>query len=135
MPIAVADTRNHAEAVTTRRVLVVEDDTDVRGLIADVLSATGVEVEVASDAFGARQVLRSGKLDAVVLDIGLPGLSGLHICREIRRDPGTTDLPVIMMTGDTRPDARLAGERAGATAHLVKPLHLRHLMLQLRAVW
>jgi DNA-binding response OmpR family regulator len=103
-------------------------------VVTDVLGGAGFDVEVAADAFGARELLRRRHVDAVLLDIGLPGLSGLHICREIRRDPATAGLPVIMMTGDAQPEARLAGERAGATGHLIKPVQVRALIRQLRTV-
>lgn len=121
--------------IVRRCVLIVEDDPDMQSLLANALVAAGYDVVVAADAFGAREHLRSGRIAAVLLDVRLPGLSGLHVCREIRREPSTADLPVIMMTGDTRPDVIEAGRRAGATAQLAKPLHLGELVRRLHATW
>lgn len=118
-----------------RCVLIVEDDNHLRDMLAGALGAAGFDVVTASDAFGARQHLRGGRVSAVLLDVRLPGLSGLHVCREIRRSPATAGLPVIMMTGDARPDVVQAGERAGATAQLAKPLYVRDLLRELDALW
>lgn len=121
--------------VVRRCVLIVEDDTDLQSLLAEALGAAGYDVVVAADALGARAHLCSGRIDAVLLDVRLPGLSGLHVCREIRRDPATADLPVIMMTGDNRPDVIEAGRRAGATAQLVKPVPMEEIVRRLHANW
>lgn len=135
MSTAVAEVREHHPAPTARRcVLIVEDDASLRDLLAGALGTAGYDVLTASDALGARQHLRSGRVHAVLLDVRLPGLSGLHVCREIRRAPVTAGLPVIMMTGDNRPDVLAAGERAGATAQLAKPLLVGDVLRQLDAI-
>jgi CheY-like chemotaxis protein len=123
-----------ASDISRRRVLIVQDDAVARDLIAETLAAAGFDVATASDAFGARRRLQQSHVDVVLCAIDLPGLSGLHVCREIRRDPMTAGLPVIMTSDAGRPDAGSAAARAGATGHLSGPLHPRTLVRQLRDV-
>jgi DNA-binding response OmpR family regulator len=123
-----------APDVSRRRVLIVQNDRAARDQIAETLDAAGFDVATASDAFGARRRLQQGPVDVVLCAIDLPGLSGLHVCREIRRDPMTAGLPVIMMGEAGRPDAGSAVVRAGASGFMFGPLHVRSLLRQLRDV-
>jgi DNA-binding response OmpR family regulator len=117
-----------------RRLLVVAADAGVRDLLAESVDAAGFDIRTAADAFGTRRRLQQGRIDVVLLDIDLPGLSGLHVCREIRRDPGNAALPVIMLAGQDHVDAPRAAARAGATGLLTKPLHPRDVIRRLRTV-
>jgi DNA-binding response OmpR family regulator len=117
-----------------RGLLVVAADPGVRDLLAEPLDAAGFDIVTAADAFGTRRRLQQRHIDVVLLDIDLPGLSGLHVCREIRRDPGNAGLPVIMMAGHDRPGALIAAERAGASGLVAKPLHLQDLIRRLHTV-
>jgi DNA-binding response OmpR family regulator len=121
-------------AAPRRALLVVASDPGVRDLLAEPLDAAGFDILTATDAFGTRRRLQQRHVDAVLLDIDLPGLSGLHVCREIRRDPGNAGLPVIMMAGADRAGAAQAAHRAGASGLVAKPLDVHDLIRSLRSV-
>lgn len=114
-------------------VLIVEDDQDVAANIGEFLEDQGHEVDFAYDGPGGLQRALSGSWDAVVLDLMLPGLDGLEICRRLRRERAW-ETPVLMLTArDTLPD-RLEGFEAGADDYLVKPFALRELAARLEAL-
>jgi len=85
-------------AAAMKRALVVEDDPDIVELIDHYLKAEGFEVEALGDGRQALERLRGGGHDVVILDLQLPGLDGLSLCAELRRDKRTRSLPVIMLT-------------------------------------
>lgn len=113
------------------RILVVEDDDLLGAALRAGLAQAGHMPEWVSDGESALAAVRTGGLDAVLLDINLPGLSGLDVLRAIRtRD----DLPVIIMTARDAVDARIEGLDLGADDYIVKPFVLAELMARLRAV-
>jgi len=116
-----------------KRALVVEDDPDIVELIVHYLRAEGFEVEALGDGRQALERLRAGGHDVVILDLQLPGLDGLALCAELRRDKRTRSLPVIMLTGsDTEADI-VSGLDAGANDYIAKPFRLNELLARMRA--
>ncbi len=114
------------------RVLVVEDDPTVRDVVAAYLRAAGLAVEEAADGVSALAVASSRPPDLVVLDLMLPGLDGLEVCRRLlERRP---DLPVVMLTALGEEEDRIAGLETGADDYVVKPFSPRELVLRVRAV-
>jgi DNA-binding response OmpR family regulator len=112
-------------------VLVVEDEAPLAEVIGKVLNEEGYEVLVASSGEEGLEVALGKQLLAVILDLGLPGMDGMQVCREMRAH-GLT-VPVIMLTArDTVPD-RVRGLDAGADDYLVKPFALEELLARLRA--
>jgi DNA-binding response OmpR family regulator len=119
----------------TTRILVVEDEADIAGLIRHALERGGdtvVEVVGAGDA--ALDVVKARTPDLVILDLSLPGLSGLEVCRLIRARPATAALPIIMLTARSSESDRVSGLDVGADDYMTKPFSLRELSARVRAV-
>jgi two-component system phosphate regulon response regulator PhoB len=114
-------------------ILLVEDDPDIRELVAYKLTRGGFEVIEAADGLAALQAARSRRPDAVVLDMGLPRLSGIEVCRELRAAPATVAVPIIMLTGAVRLSDLEQAYAAGATDYLVKPFSPRELQRRVEA--
>jgi two-component system cell cycle response regulator len=113
-----------------RRVLVVEVNEPFRVLISVMLRLRGYEVLAVETGLEALAAARSGT-DIVLLDVGLPGLNGLEVCRRLRSDPATAALPVVLLTGRAEPGDIRDGLRAGADDVLIKPLEEAELLLRL----
>src|SRR5687767_11704976 len=95
-------------------VLVIEDDTDTRELLQEALDGAGFRVHAAASGQAGLQALRENVPDIVLLDQLLPGMSGLEVCRQIRRQPGLGAVPVVMLTALSRSTDQVAGLNAGA---------------------
>lgn len=119
-----------SEAVS---VLVVEDNADLAANIADYLEAKGYLVDVAMDGVTGLHLAVSQPHDVIVLDLMLPGIDGLSLCRRLRRD-AQSSVPVLMLTARATLDDKAAGFGEGADDYLVKPFELRELDLRLRAL-
>lgn len=114
------------------RVLVVDDDPPLLRMLARTLGAEGFEVQVAPDGGAALAATERSLPDVIVLDVGLPGMDGLAVCRRLRAKGLAT--PVLMLTArDAVPD-RVAGLEAGADDYLVKPFATEELIARLRAL-
>ncbi|MGP8060365.1 MAG: response regulator transcription factor [Acidimicrobiales bacterium] len=114
------------------RVLVVDDDPAVSSSLDRALRLEGYEVATAPDGHGALQALALSPPDAVVLDLGLPDIDGLEVCRRMRG--AGNDTPVLMLTARDAVDDRVQGLDAGADDYLVKPFALAELLARLRAL-
>jgi EAL domain-containing protein (putative c-di-GMP-specific phosphodiesterase class I)/CheY-like chemotaxis protein len=114
-------------------VLVVDDDRAVRGLIAATLDGTGLVAVEAATGEDALACLAERRFAAVVLDVGLPGMSGIDVLTRIRSEPATETLPVLLVTGAGDLDARVRGLQAGATDYVVKPFEPDELVARLRS--
>lgn len=114
------------------RVLVVDDDRAVRDALRRALMLAGYEVETAEDGHAALTQVDQVVPDAVVLDIGLPGIDGLDVCRTLRRDGNR--VPVLMLTARDAVADRIDGLDAGADDYVVKPFDVGELKARLRAL-
>jgi DNA-binding response OmpR family regulator len=114
-------------------VLIVEDNPDLAANIADYLEAKGYLVDVAMDGVTGLHLAVTQPHDVVVLDLMLPGIDGLSVCRRLRRD-AQSSVPVLMLTARATLDDKAAGFGEGADDYLVKPFELRELDLRLRAL-
>jgi len=114
------------------RILVVDDEPAVRTALQRALSPEGYDVELAADGAEALDRLAAAPPDAVVLDLAMPHLDGLEVCRRMRRAGDRT--PVLMLTARDAIDDRVEGLDAGADDYLVKPFALRELRARLRAL-
>lgn len=112
-------------------VLVVDDDPTVREVVVSYLRADGYDVKEAADGEAALSMIRHERPDLVVLDVMLPGLDGLEVCRRIRT---STDLPVILLTALGSVQDRVAGLELGADDYLTKPFSPRELVLRVGSV-
>ena len=111
--------------------LVVDDDRRLRDLLQRYLAANGFRVSAASDAAHARTLIRSIEFDGLVLDVMMPGESGLDLAADLRR---SHDFPILMLTARGEPEDRIAGFERGADDYLAKPFEPRELMLRLTAL-
>lgn len=108
-------------AVTGRRVLVVDDNVDAAQSLADLLEATGHLVRMAHDGPAALDAVQDFRADLVLLDIGLPGLTGLEVAKRIRQLPAHKNIVLAAMTGYGQEKDREHSRQAGFDYHLVKP--------------
>jgi len=116
------------------RILVVEDETDLAELVAFNLRGAGHDVTVAHDGNTALAEIQRSQPDLLVLDVMLPDLSGIEVCRRLRRNPQTIRLPVIMLTARTDEVDRVVGFEVGADDYVPKPFSPRELVLRVEAI-
>ncbi|MGE0511933.1 MAG: response regulator transcription factor, partial [Acidimicrobiia bacterium] len=114
------------------RVLVVDDEKPVRDALSRALRSEGYTVELAGSGGDALGLLAQTTIDAVILDVGMPGLDGLETCRLIRAKGDA--VPVLMLTARSGVSDRVAGLDAGADDYLLKPFALEELFARLRAL-
>jgi DNA-binding response OmpR family regulator len=117
--------------VAVATILVVDDEPRIVQLVRDYLEHAGFTVLVASDGKEALRSARTGRPDLIVLDLGLPGLDGLDVARELRRDG---EVPIIMLTARTEESDKLVGLELGADDYLTKPFSPKELVARVRAV-
>jgi two-component system response regulator MprA len=113
------------------RVLVVEDDADIAGVLRRSLDKEGYEVRVAGDGESALDESGVFEPDAVVLDLGLPKLDGVEVCKRLREDG---DVPILILTARDALEARVEGLDSGADDYLVKPFEREELLARLRSL-
>jgi two-component system response regulator BaeR len=118
------------------RIAIVEDEPELAALVADYARAAGYAAEVYVDGAAALAALRRAPPALVVLDLMLPGLDGLALCRALRADsnPVVADLPVVMVTARVEEIDRLLGLDAGADDYLCKPFSPRELVARIKAI-
>ena len=116
------------------RVLVIEDDDEIAGLVAYQLTRARYRVETAADGAAGLSSLHREIPDFVVLDRMLPGLSGDEVLRAIRDEPATRGLPVLMLTAKNEREDRIEGLEMGADDYLTKPFSPRELVLRVDAI-
>ena len=114
------------------RVLVVDDDRAIRESLARALELDGYDVELAADGAAALAAIRERRPDVAVLDVMMPNIDGLTVCRVLRAERDR--LPVLMLTARTETQDRVAGLDAGADDYLPKPFELDELLARLRAL-
>ncbi|MHB1447454.1 MAG: EAL domain-containing protein [Acidimicrobiales bacterium] len=124
---------SHVGSTSVPRVLVVDDDDSVRRLLATLISTGGYRVVEAADGPTALKSLGGEEIDLVLLDLGIPGMSGLEVLRRIRSDPDTAQLPVIIVTGADQLDDRVSGLDSGASDYITKPFEPEELLARVRA--
>lgn len=115
-------------------VLVVDDDTRLRALLSRYLAEQGFRVTTACHVADAREQMRSMQPDLLVLDVMMPGESGLSLTEALRKEARRADLPILLLTARGGPEDRIAGFEAGADDYLPKPFEPYELVLRLRAM-
>jgi DNA-binding response OmpR family regulator len=115
-------------------ILVVDDDRDVAQSIELALRRRGFRVTLAHSGVEALKTLRRHRPDLVILDVLMPGMGGLEVCRRLRADRNTADIPIIFLTARGQERDRIEGLRAGADDYLSKPFNLEELILRVKAV-
>jgi two-component system phosphate regulon response regulator PhoB len=116
------------------RILVIEDESDLQQLLDYNLRQAGHEVLAALRAEEGLRLARERQPDLIVLDLMLPDLSGTELCKALKRDAGTRDVPVLMLTAKGEEIDRVLGFELGAEDYVVKPFSVRELMLRIYAL-
>jgi DNA-binding response OmpR family regulator len=116
------------------RVLVVEDEPDIRDLLVFHLTREGYQVATTGNGLDALREVTAGRPDLLVLDLMLPGLDGLEVCRRLRKDAATAALPIIMLTAKGDEVDRVVGLELGADDYIVKPFSPKEVLARVRAV-
>src|SRR5258708_28720909 len=114
-----------------RSILVVDDEANLRHTIAYARRQEGYEVLTADDGEAAIETFKAGRPELVILDLMLPKLDGLEVCRRIRRQ---SDVPILMLTARDSELDRVVGLKIGADDYLVKPFSMRELIARVRAM-
>lgn len=117
-----------------RRLLVADDDRDIRELVAFKLEQAGFVVETAEDGLSALTAALARPHDLVVLDVMMPGLSGLDVTRQLRADERTATVPIILLTARAQEADVEGGFAAGVDDYVVKPFSPRELLSRVHAV-
>ena len=117
-----------------KKILVVDDEPDLVELIAYNLKKEGFDVSSAPDGEEALNKIRKETFDLVLLDLMMPGIQGMELCRILRKDPKTENLPIIMVTAKGEEVDRLLGFEIGADDYLPKPFSPRELAARVKAV-
>ena len=115
-------------------VLVVEDETNIRELVTLHLGLENIDFAEAAEGNAGLELARARHFDLIVLDLMLPGLDGLTLCRAIRRDSANTDTPILMLTARREESDKVLGLDSGADDYLTKPFGVRELMARVRAL-
>jgi DNA-binding response OmpR family regulator len=114
-------------------ILLIEDHHDIAAMVCDHLEDQGYEVDYAADGITGLHLAVTGEFDAIVLDLMLPGMDGLDICRKYRNEAGGSK-PILMLTARDTLEDKVAGLDAGADDYLVKPFEMEELDARLRAL-
>src|SRR6187455_1636156 len=118
-----------------QRVLIVEDEQDIAGLIKHTLERSGsAEAEVVGSGDAALKAVSARPPDLIILDLNLPVLGGLEVCRLLRQRSDARHLPIIMLTAKTSESDRVTGLELGADDYVTKPFSLRELTARVKAV-
>ncbi len=121
-------------AVARPRVLIVEDEADIAELLAYKLGREGLRVETCGRGDDAFERIRRQPPDLVLLDLMLPGLDGLELCRILKRDPRTEGIPLLMLTAKGEEVDRIVGLELGADDYVTKPFSPREVVLRVKAI-
>jgi DNA-binding response OmpR family regulator len=116
------------------RVLIADDDPDIRDLVAFKLTQSDHQVTAVEDGMAALRAAREQPFDLVLLDIRMPGMSGLDVCRAVRAASETASLPVILITARSQEGDVELGFAAGADDYIVKPFSPRELSSRVAAI-
>jgi DNA-binding response OmpR family regulator len=119
------------EEILGGRVLVIEDDAEITDVLRRSLRHEGYEVRTAGDGIAALDVAAEFFPDLVVLDLGLPRLDGIEVCRQLRAEG---DVPILILTARTETDDRVTGLDSGADDYLVKPFERQEFLARIRAL-
>ncbi len=113
------------------RILMIEDDEGLSGMVGEYLGTRGFEVTARAEAATGLELLRTNRFDALILDVMLPDADGFEVCRQVRSE---SDVPILMLTARGEDTDRIVGLELGADDYLPKPFNPRELLARLRAI-
>ena len=114
--------------------MVIDDEPDIVELVSYNLKKEGFDVASAADGEEALSMIRRGNFDFLILDLMLPGIQGMELCRILRNDPKTAHIPIIMLTAKGEEVDRILGLETGADDYMTKPFSPRELIARVKAV-
>ncbi len=117
-----------------KKILVIDDEADIVEIVSYNLKKEGFEVDSSLDGETALNKIRTNSYDLIILDLMLPGLQGIELCRIIRKQPATAELPVIMLTAKGEEVDKVLGLEMGADDYITKPFSTRELVARAKAV-
>jgi len=117
-----------------KKILVVDDEPDITDIVSYNLRKEGFDVSISSDGADALETIRRNKFDLLILDLMLPEISGIDLCKILRADPQTSSLPIIMLTAKTEEIDKVLGLESGADDYITKPFSIRELIARVRAL-
>jgi two-component system, OmpR family, phosphate regulon response regulator PhoB len=123
------------ETGSGRKILIIEDETDVADLLTLNLRKAGYKVATAADGAAGLQKARDDRPDFIILDLMLPKMSGLEVCRILKGDTATAQLPILMLTAKAEEIDRIVGLEFGADDYVTKPFSPREIVLRIRAIF
>jgi two-component system alkaline phosphatase synthesis response regulator PhoP len=129
-----SETAAQTHPAPRHRILLVEDERDIRELVRYGLEQEGFVVDEAADADTALERISRRAPDLMVLDVMLPGMSGLELCRRMRAQPATATMPILMLTAKGAEVDRVLGLEMGADDYVVKPFSPREVLARIRAL-
>ncbi len=112
------------------KILVVDDTNENRLIVEHILTSSGYEVHTSSSGVGALRIIEQEHFDLILLDIMMPGMSGLEVCRFLKIDPVTASIPVIFLTADTDTETLTKAYKVGGSDYLKKPFHKDELLVR-----
>lgn len=115
-------------------VLIVDDEDYIREMLNLMLQLHGYQVEEAENGKDALNVIQTSKPDVIILDVMMPNMDGITLCKNLRQEPETANLPIIMLSGKTHLGAEREGMRAGANFYMFKPMKTEELIRNIRTV-
>src|SRR5205809_3832163 len=122
------------ETGSGRNILIIEDETDVADLLSLNLRKAGFRVSTAGDGASGLQKARDDRPDFIILDLMLPKMSGLEVCRILKSDTATAQMPILMLTAKAEEIDRIVGLEFGADDYVTKPFSPREVVLRIRAI-
>ncbi len=118
----------------SKKVLIIEDDKDIVELLKHYLEKENFTLQAAPDGFSGLKEAKTGKFDLLILDIMLPEMDGLEVCKELRGDPKTAFIPVIMLTAKAEETYKIVGLELGADDYVTKPFSPKELVARVKAL-
>jgi DNA-binding response OmpR family regulator len=122
------------DIASRRRILIIEDERDVADLLALSLRNAGFNASAAADGASGLQKVRDERPEFIILDLMLPKMSGLEVCRILKSDTATAHIPILMLTAKAEEIDRIVGLEFGADDYVTKPFSPREVMLRIRAI-
>src|ERR1700745_2041210 len=122
------------ETAPGRKILIIEDETDVADLLTLNLRKASYKVSTAGDGVTGLQKARDDRPDFIILDLMLPKMSGLEVCRILKSDTATAQMPILMLTAKAEEIDRIVGLEFGADDYVTKPFSPREVVLRIRAI-
>ena len=115
-------------------IMVVDDDPNLRVLLQQMLAFRGFDVVEAENGVDALKKIDKQSVDAIVLDVMMPVMNGIEVCKTLRQNPAYKEIPIIMLSGKVHQEAIREGLSAGATKYLCKPIPMGDLIEEIKAV-